>query len=223
MLSKATGARYGLRTPLGKVLVVVIPVIMAGLSYYFLVVVARGGTAYFNQSLWNQFFDLGYSIGDAIIATIAIVVFGLSWKVLGGRFKLPITVILFGLVLLFFADTVYSYRDGTNEYFNGDVADLLYMLTISTLALGLSMLDPGRVRKVAAPIAATADATPTPAQAVETTKSTEPVQADHEPEASTEPTPTPAPETPTSNQSSQPESSPAPASENADNTEQESL
>lgn len=146
MLSKATGARYALKRKSGQLLIVVVAITMSLLSYYFLVVEARGGTAYFDQAFWNQFFDLGYSIGDAIIATIAIVVFSLSWKLLGGRFKLPITVILLGFVLLFFADFAYSFRDGRGEYFNGDIADLLYMLTITAFGLGLSMLDPSPLR-----------------------------------------------------------------------------
>ncbi len=151
MLSKATGARYGLRKVKGQILVVVVSIIMISLSYYFLVVVARGGTAYFAQPFWKEFFDLGYSVGDAVIATIAIVIFALSWKVLGGRFKLPISIILAGFILLYFADFAFSYMDGRGEYYNGDVVDLLYMLTIAAFGLGVNMLDPSNLHSVKPP------------------------------------------------------------------------
>jgi hypothetical protein len=149
MLYRATGARYGLKTTKGRIIAAVIAVIMCVVSYYFLVVVARGGTAYFKEPFWDQFFDLGYSIGDAIIATIAITIYILSKKLLGGRFKPAILLILSAFVLLYFADFFYSYLAGRNVYFNGDLADLLYMITISVFGFGVNLLDPSRVRPAA--------------------------------------------------------------------------
>ncbi len=145
-LSKATGAKYGLKKASGKLLVVTVSLIMILLSWYFLVEVARGGGAYFEQAFWKQFFDLGYSIGDAIILTTAIVIFALSWKLLGGRFRLPIITILVAFGLLYLADFLFSYRDGQGLYFNGDPADLFYYLMITTLGLGITMLDPSHVK-----------------------------------------------------------------------------
>src|ERR1700733_7692922 len=148
MLYLATGARYGLKTQKGRIIAITISVIMCVTSYYFLVVVARGGTSYFKEPFWEQFFDLGYSIGDAIIATIAITIYILSRKLLGGRFKPAILLILGAFILLFFADFFYSYLAGRNTYFNGDLADLLYMITISVFGFGVNLLDPSRLRPV---------------------------------------------------------------------------
>jgi len=160
MLSRATGARYGLRRLRGKLFVAFIILLMSVVSWYLLVDVARGGASYFKEPFWNQFFDLGYSIGDAIIATVSIAIYGLSWKLLGGRFKLPILAILGGFVILYFADFLYSYLAGKNEYFNGDVADLLYMTTISALGLSATMLDPGHLSKTSTLVAEVTSANP---------------------------------------------------------------
>jgi hypothetical protein len=142
-LSKATGAKYGLKTMKGKVLIGVLSVIMIIFSYYFLVVVARGGLSYFqDRSAWISFFDLGYAIGDAINLTIAIAIFGLSWRYLGGRFKRPIIAILSSFGLIYLADFLFSYYDGKGMYYNGNAVDLLYLLTISTVGLALCLLDP---------------------------------------------------------------------------------
>lgn len=144
-LSKATGAKFGLKSVKGKILVAALSLIMVAFSYYFLVVVARGGLSYFDgQSVWISFFDLGYAIGDAINLTIAIAIFGLSWRYLGGRFKGPIMIILASFGLIYLADFLFSYYDGNDMYYNGNAVDLLYLLTIATLGLALCMLDPSK-------------------------------------------------------------------------------
>ena len=118
---------------------------MIAISYYLLVVVARGGWAsYSQQTLWAQFFSLGYSVGDAIIFTIALAIFGLSWKHLGGRFKYPILTILAGFGVMYIADTVFNYRSLNNTYYNGDISDILYLASIIILCIALCMLDPSR-------------------------------------------------------------------------------
>jgi len=141
-LTKATGAKYGLQKTSGKLLVLGLSIIMIVFSYYFLVIVARGGSSYFSQPLWEQFFGLGYSVGDTIIFTIAIAIFGLSWKYLGGRFKGPILTILVGFGILYFADFFFQFRSGKGDYYNGDISDILYFVAITTLCIALCMLDP---------------------------------------------------------------------------------
>ena len=164
-LTRATGARYGIRKLAGKVLVALIALIMAFLSYYFLVDIARGGIDYFSKPFLDIFFDLGYSIGDAMLLTIVIAIVLLSWKLLGGRFRLPVLTILAAFVFLFLADFSYSYTNGRNLYFNGNVADLFFFLMVTTFGIGIAMLDPGHVHKAIAPdVASTSQQTPTPVQ-----------------------------------------------------------
>jgi hypothetical protein len=142
-LSKATGAKYGLKTIAGKVLALAISLIMLGISYYLLVVVARGGiNTILEATFMENFWDLGYAAGDAINLTLSLVIFGLSWKFLGGKFRKPIIVILLGFALIFFSDLLFSYRDGLGLYYNGDISDLLYLLMVATFGFGLSLIDP---------------------------------------------------------------------------------
>jgi hypothetical protein len=142
-LSRATGAKYGLRKKSGKILAILLILIMAVASYYVLVVVARGGMDYFNDKpLFDIVVDLGYSIGEGIIFTLALVIFGLSWKYLGGRFKNPILTILTGFGILFFADFAFSYLNGQEKYYNGDISDLLFLVAFSVLGVGVCLLDP---------------------------------------------------------------------------------
>jgi len=148
-LSKATGAKFGLKKTSGKLLVLGLSLAMIAFSYYFLVIVARGGLDYFSdRTVWISFFDLGYAIGDAINLTIALAIFGLSWKYLGGRFKRPILSILLGFGMIYLADFLFSYYDGQGTYYNGNIVDLLYLLTIATFGLALCLLDPSKEASV---------------------------------------------------------------------------
>src|SRR3989344_2656104 len=74
------------------------------ISYYLLVNVARGGAVLTDYDtelspLLNNlklFFDLAYPIGDIVILALSVLIYGLSFQYLGGRFKLPIILILLG-------------------------------------------------------------------------------------------------------------------------------
>lgn len=142
-LSKATGAKYGLRSVVAKLGVVSLILVMSGLSYYLLVDVARGGTAYFHGNNFNGvFFDLGYAVGDAFNLTLALGIFGLSWKYLGGAFKKPILLVLLAFALIYVADLIYSYYDGKGQYYNGQWDDLLYLATGAIFGAGIVLLEP---------------------------------------------------------------------------------
>lgn len=148
-LSKATGAKYGLRGIVPKVVVVIATIALFYLSHYLLIDIARGGYAYYHG--WGDFqgvfFDIGYALGDAINMILALVIFGLSWKYLGGIFKKPILLILSGFVLIYLADFLFSYYDGKQQYFNGHWTDLLYLATVAVFGAGVCLLDPAPFRK----------------------------------------------------------------------------
>jgi hypothetical protein len=144
-LSKATGAKYRLKSTKGKLLVTFLPIIMFIFSYYFLIVVARGGLESVNErGYWITFFDYAYAIGDVINLTLAIAIFGLSWNLLGGRFKKPILAVLTGFGLMYIADFAFSYLDGKGLYYNGDISDLMFLIAMTTFGVALCLLDPGR-------------------------------------------------------------------------------
>lgn len=145
-LSKATGAKYGVRKMKAKIAVGCSALAVMVAASYFSVVVASGGLSYFSEPFWKAFFDVSYPVGDAVILTIALTIYGLSWKLLGGRFKRPIVIILMAFVVLYVADFSFAYTDVRNTYFNGDWPDLMFLIMIGMLGLALSLLDPTRLR-----------------------------------------------------------------------------
>jgi hypothetical protein len=50
--------------------------------------------------------------------------------------------LVFGFVLNYIADIVFVFTTTKGTYFNGNVADFLYVIMLFTVAMGISKLDP---------------------------------------------------------------------------------
>ncbi len=137
-LSKATGIQFQLRRLSGKAVLFVIPVFVVVVSYYLLFVFARGGLFDFQDSSGVKiFFDLFYPIGDVVILTLSLLIYGLSFAYLGGKYKLPILLLLLGFVLNYISDLSFSYTTTVESFYVGSWVDLLFSLTMYCLSLGL--------------------------------------------------------------------------------------
>jgi hypothetical protein len=136
-LSRATGIKYALKNSGGKLKLIVIPIIAAIFSYYLLIVVARDGFLYTTDDAFKAFFDLAYPILDIVVISIALVVYGLSLKFLGGRFKWPVVITLLGFVFNYFADFGFSYTTTIGTHYNGNWVDLLFTTAMYTISLGV--------------------------------------------------------------------------------------
>ncbi len=146
-LSRATGANFQLGNRVGHLVLFIIPVLMVALSYYLLITVARGGGIDFSGSIVKIFFDLAYPIGDVIILTVATLIYGLSFKYLGGSFKWPILIILTGFVMNYISDFSFSYTTTKETFFVAGWVDLMFTLTFFLLSLGASLIEPGLLHR----------------------------------------------------------------------------
>lgn len=137
-LSKATGAKFGLRNKYAKVFVVLAPIIIFILSYYILVTVARGGVLVpEGETTLKTILDIVYPLGDFLALTIAAVVSGLSFKYMGGRYTTDVISILLGLLVMFIGDTLFSYATTVGTYYNGNFGDLMLTLGLFFLTYGV--------------------------------------------------------------------------------------
>ena len=137
-LSKATGAKYGLRNKYAKVFVIVAPLVILAFSYYVLIILARGGVIVpEGEPALKAILDIAYPLGDFVALTTAIIVSGLSFKYFGGKFKLDIISILLGLSVMFVADTMFSYSTTVGTYYNGNFGDLLLATGMFLLTFGV--------------------------------------------------------------------------------------
>lgn len=140
-LSYATGAKFGLKGKGGKLQFLIIPIIAFTVSYYLLVTVARQGAFELGGGLLKIFFDIAYPLWDVIIITIATVVYGLSFRFLGGAFKWPVLITLFGFLINYFADFGFSYTTTVGTHYNGNWVDLLFTSAMFALSFGVNSLD----------------------------------------------------------------------------------
>ena len=137
-LSRATGAKYGLRNPIAKIFVVIAPVILLVISYYLFIVIARGGVIIpEGEPLLKAFFDIVYPLGDFLGLTISVLVSGLSFKYFGGKFIFDIFSILAGLAVMTFADAIFSYTTTVGTYYNGNFGDLMLTTGLFLLTFGV--------------------------------------------------------------------------------------
>jgi len=141
-LSKATGARFGFKSNGGKLMFYLIPVLVSVLSYYLLIVVARGGVIDWGGGLLKLFFDLFYPIGDVVILTVIAVVYSLSRNLLGGSYKPAVILLFLAFVLNYFTDFTFSYTTTVGSYFNGHFVGFMFTTTMFALSFALNNFDP---------------------------------------------------------------------------------
>ena len=140
-LSKATGAKFALRNVIGKLYLIFLPLVTLAASYYLLVSVARGGSITAGGGMGKVFFDFAYPLGDVVIVTLALLILGLSSKYLGGRYRWPVLVTIFGFLTMFFADFSFSYTTTLGSYYDGHPNNLLFVAALGAIGFGISSFD----------------------------------------------------------------------------------
>jgi hypothetical protein len=138
-LSEATGALFALRKKhWAKVFVVLLPIILLIPSYYIQVKLARNGTLIPDgETLLKTILDIAYPFGDFLALTFAAVIFTLSYQYFGGLYRRAILCLLAGLVVMYCADSVFSYTTTKGTYFNADWGDLLLALGLFLMTFGI--------------------------------------------------------------------------------------
>ena len=140
-LGNASGARMGLQKTGRKLLLIIIPVVVSLFSWYIMVDLARAGSITSGGGFLKVFFDIAYPVGDVILMTMGLLIFGLSFRYWGNQLKWPITIILLGIALEYIADFGFSYTTTVNTFYNGSWVDLVFTTSLTILGLGVAMLD----------------------------------------------------------------------------------
>jgi len=141
-LSKATGVKYQLKSSLGKITAVIIMLFAFFVSYYLLITVARDGVFSIDSTNYLRiFFDFAYPLGDVVILTSALLIYGLSFNYLGGLFKVPILLILSGFVLNYVTDVIFTYTNTIGTFFVASWVDMLYVTAFFLMGLGVNLFN----------------------------------------------------------------------------------
>lgn len=140
--SRATGASSAIKNRLGKILLVIIPILSLLISYYLLFLVAHQGVIDASQGFFVFLVNILYPIGDIAVITMAVLVYVLSFNYLGGVFKKSILLILIGFAFVYIADFLFLYTVTANTYYVGKWVDIFYPTAFLFIGLGLSLLNP---------------------------------------------------------------------------------
>lgn len=133
-LSKATGTKFELSKRRNKLFLLVIPLVITALSYYFLFFIVK--RSFEAETFLRLFFDMYYPTMDIIILTLATIIFGISVNFFGGKYKLSLFSILLGYIFLYSADFTFSYLTSTNQFYTGGFDDMLFMLGFYFISWG---------------------------------------------------------------------------------------
>lgn len=133
MLAKTTGFHINISSLRNKLQSIVIPLVLLTASYY---VFLRGYEFDWSAPL-VVFLDFGYPLGQSLYIALAILVFSLSRKLLGGLMKPVIWFLLTALLVQYVADYTFLYSHAQGTWEVGGLNDYTYLVAylIMTLAL----------------------------------------------------------------------------------------
>lgn len=129
----ASGARINLRSYMGKMQAILIPILMILVAY---VIFLRKVDIDFSDSL-RTFLDFGYPTFEAIAISIGILTYTLTRNILGGVMRPKILYLIFALVLQYITDYTFLYRVGVGTYYNAGPVDLMYTISLLVMTLGV--------------------------------------------------------------------------------------
>lgn len=135
--AKASGIKFGLRSFFGKMQVLVIPIVMISIAYFFFL---KNITIDWSNPI-RVFLDFGYPGLEPIAVSIGILTYSLSRNVLGGIMRPKILYIIFALVFQYITDYVFLYQAGAGIYYNAGIVDFLYTTSFMIMAMGILSFD----------------------------------------------------------------------------------
>jgi hypothetical protein len=138
-LAIASGAWFALKkNKWAKILTIIVPLALLIPSYYIQVKLARGGTLVpESEPPLKLALDIAYPLGDFLALVIASIVFGISYRYFGGYYRKAIVSILFGLAVMYCADSIFAYTTTKETYYNANWGDLLLSIGVFLLSWGV--------------------------------------------------------------------------------------
>ena len=131
-LKRALGTKFILATTTKKIISIVLPLlILAGSYFVFLRDYESSGATI------ATFLDFGYPLGQAFYISVAVLIYLMSFKALGGIMKNKILLLILALVLQYVADFMFLYRFSKDEWYTGGFNDFMYQLAYLVMTIAL--------------------------------------------------------------------------------------
>lgn len=133
LLAKSSGIKLSIQSFKKKLIAIIIPIVMLTIAYYLFL---QGYTFNLNNPV-KIFLDFGYSLGEAIYISIAIIVFIFSRTILDGIMKSKALWLLIALVVQFLGDYIFLLDVKLKTYYPGNYDDFILLLAYFTMTIAL--------------------------------------------------------------------------------------
>jgi hypothetical protein len=136
-LVRVSGFHLSWRSMQNKIISIIIPLILLGMSYFFFL---KGYEFDWNEKI-KTLLDFGYPLGQAFYVSIAILTLLLSRNILGGIMKKPIIFLVVALIVQYLSDFMFLYQAHQETWSAGEFNDYLYcisyfMMTVALIHIG---------------------------------------------------------------------------------------
>ena len=136
-LGRASGIKFSMKNFSSKLQMFIVPLVMLVLSYFLFL---REYEFDWTNPL-RVFLDFGYPMGQAVYVSIALLVYSLSQKILGGTMRHRIFFIIIAFIVQYLADYNFLYQSSRGTWLNAGYGDYIYLIAYFALALGLLHLE----------------------------------------------------------------------------------
>ena len=143
LLGEASGARVSLRKVKNQISAILVPLVILGYSYYTFL---QGYELDWSAPL-VVFLDFGYPLGQAVYVALALLIYILSHRLLGGVMKNKILFILIALFIQYLSDYTFLLRFYNETWVAGGISDFIYLVSYFLMTLALFNLRISDVRK----------------------------------------------------------------------------
>ncbi len=130
----AAGAKFSLKTYIGKVIAVIIPLTILAISYFLLI----KNIGFDSTNLLKLLLDYGYPLGEIIPVSVALftllTIHGLAGSIMRGK----ILYLIGAFFIQFIAEYVFLFMAGNGSYVNGGLTDILYPTSYFVMAIGIA-------------------------------------------------------------------------------------
>lgn len=121
-LGYLAGVKFSFRSAKAKFFALFVGILMVSVAYFLFLKEVKVD---FSNPV-RTFLDFGYPLGEALVISMAITVYGVTTKTLGGTFKIPMIFTIYYLFFVFLSDYSFLYTAGQGTYYNGSWVDLVY-------------------------------------------------------------------------------------------------
>jgi hypothetical protein len=124
-LAKAAGVKYALRESKYKAIAVLVPILLLSISSTIILHKHQFDTS----KPLTVLLDVGYPVGEAIYISIAVLVYMLSRKLIGGVLGRATLFVIAAFVVQYIADFTFIYQSDRGTYVPGSYDDFLYLIS----------------------------------------------------------------------------------------------